>query len=456
MEVIKLSFTLKQITPMIHFQHNEEGATLRATELKPKLDRFILSWLAYDKEDIRTEYKLGAELKKQKKLAYYMKNNGYEGWFLDKKAKKADEMKIALNYKINITASSKNKEMVILDGDSYIGNADYVLKYNKGKYGSSFYDNIQIDFLVYDQKLSEKIIQLFPMLMDITAFGLQQRKGYGCFKVIEYNKNKIEHNIENNMKQVNNHFNRNSNNLYIYKLGCQGINKYKDALDVISKFNHIIKSGKNEKQNDANYIPSPLLKSYFHGKNINNAVNEKKAMKYCLNSLGFVLRKKEGREDIIEDCSKSNKYYLRGMLGFALEYSFLIDVDKCREKYKVNISEKDRKSMRKKFKISAEVQRKKFSRFPSPLMYHVYKTENNELYIYIIINNYSIVLLQELQPAVYFNEVIDKNEVNRRKSQNFKACIPSFQQFNIKDFFDLVSHDNNINTLYTIEEIGGE
>ena len=42
----KLEFTLKQHTPIIHFQHDQDGATLRASEVKPKLDRFIYSkWL---------------------------------------------------------------------------------------------------------------------------------------------------------------------------------------------------------------------------------------------------------------------------------------------------------------------------------------------------------------------------------------------------------------------------
>ncbi|MCD7837715.1 MAG: hypothetical protein LUG65_02235, partial [Clostridiales bacterium] len=34
-------FTIRQVTPIIHFQFDEAGATLRATELKPKLDRFL-------------------------------------------------------------------------------------------------------------------------------------------------------------------------------------------------------------------------------------------------------------------------------------------------------------------------------------------------------------------------------------------------------------------------------
>jgi len=38
----RVQFTLKQHTPMIHFQHDQPGATLRATELKPKLDKFLL------------------------------------------------------------------------------------------------------------------------------------------------------------------------------------------------------------------------------------------------------------------------------------------------------------------------------------------------------------------------------------------------------------------------------
>ena len=36
----KLTFTLKQHTPLIHF-HSEVDASLRATELKPKLDNFL-------------------------------------------------------------------------------------------------------------------------------------------------------------------------------------------------------------------------------------------------------------------------------------------------------------------------------------------------------------------------------------------------------------------------------
>ncbi len=40
-----LKVTLRQHTPLIHFQHDQDGATLRASEVKPKLDKFILTKL---------------------------------------------------------------------------------------------------------------------------------------------------------------------------------------------------------------------------------------------------------------------------------------------------------------------------------------------------------------------------------------------------------------------------
>ena len=41
----QLEIKLKQHTPLIHFQHDQDGATLRASEVKPKLDKYILTQL---------------------------------------------------------------------------------------------------------------------------------------------------------------------------------------------------------------------------------------------------------------------------------------------------------------------------------------------------------------------------------------------------------------------------
>jgi len=71
----KLCVYLKQHTPIIHFQHDQEGATLRATEVKPKLDRFIIEkkggW-----ENVPTAWKVGGGASDQKALAYKIRING--------------------------------------------------------------------------------------------------------------------------------------------------------------------------------------------------------------------------------------------------------------------------------------------------------------------------------------------------------------------------------------------
>lgn len=105
MEMIKLKFSLKQITPMIHFQ-DDDGATIRATELKPKLDRFILSWLAYEKEvKEHPEQKLGSETEMLKNVVDNLVN---KKWLIDKDH-------IVLNYKMRIEAINKDENMDLLD-----------------------------------------------------------------------------------------------------------------------------------------------------------------------------------------------------------------------------------------------------------------------------------------------------------------------------------------------------
>ena len=51
-------YTLIAQTPIIHFQHDQAGATLRATEVKPKLDKYLLKCAEgeIDKETIQSWY----------------------------------------------------------------------------------------------------------------------------------------------------------------------------------------------------------------------------------------------------------------------------------------------------------------------------------------------------------------------------------------------------------------
>ena len=75
----KLKVQLEAQSPIIHFQHDQAGATLRASEVKPKLDRFLLN---------KMEQETG------KRVAVLKKDNGYAVMFTDKEHN-------ALNYRMN-------------------------------------------------------------------------------------------------------------------------------------------------------------------------------------------------------------------------------------------------------------------------------------------------------------------------------------------------------------------
>ena len=81
-----LTIKLKQHTPLIHFQHDQDGATLRASEVKPKLDKYILG-------------KLNQEEKKQGESEGWIKGKGKDKEWLD--------------YKMSIKASGKPREYLV-------------------------------------------------------------------------------------------------------------------------------------------------------------------------------------------------------------------------------------------------------------------------------------------------------------------------------------------------------
>ena len=114
-----LKITLKQHTPLIHFQHTQEGATLRASEVKPKLDRFILTKLGKDYEKFSNDEKqacqdylklLQAKNPQKTELTVYEKGfarSKQRGWLVGKGEHGA------LDYKMRIFFSNNNIEYVI-------------------------------------------------------------------------------------------------------------------------------------------------------------------------------------------------------------------------------------------------------------------------------------------------------------------------------------------------------
>jgi len=135
-----LTIKLKQHTPLIHFQHDQEGATLRASEVKPKLDKYILS-------------KLSSEEKSQGKREGWIKEKGDKTW---------------LDYKMRIGATGKRycHQIKIINADKW----------------AVVSQHIQLE-ISCDNNLSPRIVGNIREFFIINNFGFRQSKGYGSFTV---------------------------------------------------------------------------------------------------------------------------------------------------------------------------------------------------------------------------------------------------------------------------------
>lgn len=93
----KLTISLRQHTPLIHFQHDQEGATLRASEIKPKLDRFVIKQAFHDSFDECKEFLIGynPNPEKREESIRALRNKWNAGYR-------------ALDYKIRIADSPDN------------------------------------------------------------------------------------------------------------------------------------------------------------------------------------------------------------------------------------------------------------------------------------------------------------------------------------------------------------
>ena len=154
----KLTFTLKQHTPIIHFQYEQDGATLRASEVKPKLDKYLITNCI-------------SQIQKQ--------------WYINDASQ-------ALNYKLSFeniemkTFSIRKKtNFPCFFGD--MGN-----DYDGNEKGLSFAtDPFKGTIRSLHSGLFDLIIPHLADFFATTNFGTRQSKGFGSYSVIELNKSDI-------------------------------------------------------------------------------------------------------------------------------------------------------------------------------------------------------------------------------------------------------------------------
>lgn len=212
------AFRLKQITPMIHFQHQEVGAALRATEVKPKLDRFILSYMrGRGKKDPRVlaleEIVAEKDVNKQRKQTLFNLKNGEtlpesligsKGHFslgyklrfhipANAKVQKSDAAQTAIA-NLGKDPRSRLREKRPING-MYFGNMV------SGRDDREKRENIERSYketvfypepfggsiISGSKELIELIKQVLPAFFLLHNFGTRQTKGFGSFLIDEKN-----------------------------------------------------------------------------------------------------------------------------------------------------------------------------------------------------------------------------------------------------------------------------
>lgn len=179
----KLEFILKQHTPIIHFQHNQDGATLRASEVKPKLDRFIIEKLTLTKKNQRGKNEVEVP------------TANFKHWFNNEEHLSLDyKLKIEPNVenKISIEPRHENSPMYFANmGNKPEEKAKYKhFKFTEGEISCTI---ITFNTTVVNNKtilkvLEENICKFFFQ----NNFGSRQSKGYGSFSVERYKINNEE------------------------------------------------------------------------------------------------------------------------------------------------------------------------------------------------------------------------------------------------------------------------
>ena len=147
MSNFKLEFKLKQHTPLIHFQHDQSGATLRATELKPKLDKFLI------KHVFKNDFQ---------KYKHFLV--GYDG-----KQKKPSD-KDAFDYKVKIFP---NGLPAITKPNKFL----YFAKEHK----MVSYESLTLIITSFHNAFLTEINKKLGDFLLITNFGTRSSKGYGSF-----------------------------------------------------------------------------------------------------------------------------------------------------------------------------------------------------------------------------------------------------------------------------------
>lgn len=375
MSKFKCEVTLQQVTPMIHFQAEDYGACLRATDVKPRLDSFLLehadikkSWFIDKSKNDALDYRMTISIGNQPdaKITTYrqeglkaykkqLKNNIERG-----KSRYPDKDQETIEYINTIISKIEYSNPSYVHGNcvnpkSFFGNmvsgsgnqkVDAIIE--NYREGVLFTTPIYLTIFTHDTSLLECLKEKIEAFFLVNNFGTRADKGLGSFYVVAIDGNKI--NTSENALTIANTI-RNP----VYSINYKG----QQGLELVRVIYALMKGGMNYSSMEGDYFKGFIYRYFFkdggyYSGNSTAVVprNDKAFMKRELFQEGINQDEKSGSEDrdVLE--ADNDKYlYVRAMLGVPDYIEFK---DKLRSG-KVNISANN----------------KEIERVPSPILFKV-------------------------------------------------------------------------------------
>ena len=377
----KKEYTLKQQTPMIHFQSDEKGATLRASEVKPKLDKFLLTQLG------KGDYSKGIAQAKEKK------------WLIGK----GDHP--ALNYKMRFIAKGDSRVCPKIH-KNFFGNLG-----QNGKYKTVMYDDtIELHIVCFSPLIQEIDKLIIPFFL-LHNFGTRQNKGFGSFKVVAENGVEKQYNTEEEMKKFF------GEPFYVLK-----VSKSSPLNDIYDLY-RLMKSGVNpssvKEYDRQNQYYRAFIYQYFHRKDIGNEKAYIK-MKGVAPVVGRTVNNKKHENNQTNAAGNDGgKFkYVRSMLGICEKLEYINKVDEVSRKFgkedKITIA----------ISHTERDESKKIMRYASPILFKV-------------VDGVVYILPQKINPKMLnqefkFSKIRKKNNTREKDGNKTNSVV-----INTPDVFDL-------------------
>jgi len=388
---MELKVKLKQHTPIIHFQWDQEGATLRATEVKPKLDRFLATKNDYIK----------SIFEKRGSLPYKLK---IYGTYDNTVVKEIEPIKRDKKGEIITSQSGKPKRESF---PAFFGNLrkedseqhnNEEETYNP-RYKFVFYNNLELQFLSFEPEILDAIKNNIAEFFFRYNFGARQSKGFGSFYIHEPDETyKEPDSFTKEPMQITKYYfdlNIRSGNFY---------EKYKILFSDIDLFYRTLRSGINivNREGETVFYFKSIMFLYAKQK---GWTWDKKAIKEKFVDKEILDKQKEKHKypDILTFKGK-NEYLVRDLLGVAplqhyRSYDFYLQYDETNE----------------------------IQRFQSPIIFKPIATDENNFRVYLILNHI---------PDEMFNKKFKINKIPENSSKESFDSKELFTppRFDIEDF----------------------